>query len=255
MLLIRVVGGNGGESKGKLKKERNVWILCNGVRLISVSSYHLISAVGRLLDSALTFYSLALVLVMCAAYRPLCLKLLYLWWSPTPIPFWCLCWVNIVSVMVNIWYPIFLLGLVPSSINNDQVTWRLTSWISCSFAFRSVTYPCISLIFILPCHPDSAILPTRVLLLLPSTGKPTTLSQALAVLEAIVLTRLNGSYHLELDQFPPGPDLPKLVSLLPYLNCLMMLQKLEEKNARNHWNGNGSIKEKVNLFSLSVNLI
>lgn len=79
MLLIRVVGGNGGESKGKLKKERNVWILCNGVRLISVSSYHLISAVGRLLDSALTFYSLALVLVMCAAYRPLCLKLLYLW--------------------------------------------------------------------------------------------------------------------------------------------------------------------------------
>lgn len=79
MFLIRVVGGNGSESTGKLKKERNVWILCDDVRLISVSSNHLISAVGRLLDSALTFYSLALVLVMCTAYEPLCLKLLYLW--------------------------------------------------------------------------------------------------------------------------------------------------------------------------------
>lgn len=58
--------------------------------------------------------------------------------------------------------------------------------------------------------PDSVIMPARVLLLLPSTGKPITLSQTLAdnLLETLYSSqRLNAFYHRELDQFSQNQTL------------------------------------------------
>lgn len=87
--------------------------------------------------------------------------------------------VNIVSVMVNIYYSILLLALVPYAEHNNLVTWRLASWVLFPFASESATCQWISLILILPNCPDSTILPSRILLLLPSTGKPIISSQTL----------------------------------------------------------------------------
>lgn len=95
--------------------------------------------------------------------------------------------------------------------------------------------------------PRFCIQTARVLLLLPSTGKSTPLCQSPA---DNLPTRFSGIYRPEPNQF-----LPKLVGLLSYLSCLPMLSASGEKNTRNHWNANGSINEKVNLFSRSVNLI
>lgn len=58
------------------------------------------------------------------------------------------CWnlVNIISMMVNTYYSIFLLGLVFSFNHNCQLTWWLVSWISCPFDLESAT----CLVLILP---------------------------------------------------------------------------------------------------------
>lgn len=83
--------------------------------------------------------------------------------------------------------------------------------------------------------PDSAMLPARVLLLLPSTGKPISLSQTLAdnLLETILLTRLSGVLSPRARLVTPESDIPKLVGLLPYLSCVIMLQVTREMITRN----------------------
>lgn len=51
---------------------------------------------------------------------------------------------------------------------------------------------------------------------------------------------------------PPEPDLLKLVDLLPYQCCQIILQVAKEKNTRNHWNEKFSVNDKENSFLLSV---